>query len=112
MKKCIYFLTFIMLEAAPVFIQEAQANIVESETFRPADEKEVTIPIEGMSCMSCVGRIKKTLSALEGVNEVKVSLQERNAVIKYDPEKITAKELQKSINDMGYTAGEPELAEK
>lgn len=112
MKTLIYFLSFILLIFSSSVSHEAKAGTAGLENISAADEKEVTIPIEGMSCMSCVGRIKKTLSALEGVNEVKVSLQERNAVIKYDPAKITAEKLQKSINDMGYTAGEPQLAKK
>lgn len=103
MKTVISFLTFVLLAFSPPFSQEAKANNVALENFFAADEREVTIPIEGMSCMSCVGRIKKTLSSLEGVNEVKVSLQERNAVIKYDPEKITAEKLQKSINGIIYS---------
>lgn len=71
-------------------------------------EKSVEFPIEGMSCMACVARIRKTLSDLEGVNEVTVNLGNKNAVIKYNPQKITLEKIEKAINEMGYKAGKPE----
>ena len=34
----------------------------------------VSIPVEGMSCMSCAARVKQTLKEIEGVQHVEVSL--------------------------------------
>jgi copper chaperone CopZ len=70
--------------------------------------KSVVIPIEGMSCMACVARVKKTLKDIDGVDRVTVSLQEKNTEIWYNPELVTVAQLQESINEMGYKAGEPE----
>lgn len=67
----------------------------------------VTIPIEGMACMLCVGRVKKTLKSLEGVLEVAVSLEHRNAHIRYLPTQVSPEHLVKTINSLGYTAGTP-----
>lgn len=75
-------------------------------------EKSVTFPIEGMSCMACVARIRKTLSGLEGVYEVTVNLENKNAVIKYNPQKITIDKIQQTINEMGYKAGKTEEIRK
>lgn len=72
---------------------------------RTINEESVTFPIEGMSCMACVARIRKTLSGLEGVNEVTVNLENKNAVIKYNPQKITIDKMEKAINQMGYKTG-------
>ena len=67
--------------------------------------KSIEISIEGMSCMSCVANVKKKLTSIEGVMEAHVSLQDKNATIKYDPEKVTAEQLKKAINKIGYKAG-------
>lgn len=72
---------------------------------RTINEESVTLPIEGMSCMACVARIRKTLSGLEGVNEVAVSLENRNAAIKYNPQKITIDKIEETIIEMGYKVG-------
>ena len=67
--------------------------------------KKVIIHIEGMSCMSCVANIKKNLLNIDGVIEVKVSLQDRNTIVTYNPEKVTTKQLKSCINKLGYKAG-------
>lgn len=69
-------------------------------------EKSVKISIEGMSCMSCVANVKKTLSSIDGVKEVNVSLQDKNATVKHDPKKVTPEQLKNNINKMGYKAGD------
>ena len=38
----------------------------------PLDETEAILPIEGMTCASCVRRIEKALHRVEGVREAKV----------------------------------------
>lgn len=70
--------------------------------------KSVEITIEGMSCMSCVANVKKTLSNMDGVKEVNVSLKDKNARVKYDALIVTEEELIDAINKLGYKAGKPE----
>lgn len=74
--------------------------------------KSIEMPIEGMSCMSCVANVKKTLSSMDGVKEVNVSLKDKNARVKYDALIVTEEQLIEAINKLGYQAGKPkELAE-
>lgn len=80
--------------------QNNQTDLNEGEV------KLIEIPIEGMSCMSCVATVKKTLSSIDGVQEVKVSLQDKNATVKYDPEKVTQEQLKNTINKIGYKAAD------
>lgn len=70
-----------------------------------ADNVSVEISIEGMSCMSCVANVKKTLSDLNGINEVKVSLENKSATLKYNPHNISVENIKHSINKIGYKAG-------
>ncbi|MBO6794405.1 MAG: heavy-metal-associated domain-containing protein [Balneolaceae bacterium] len=69
--------------------------------------KSVEITIEGMSCMSCVANVKKTLSNMDGVKEVNVSLKDKNAQVKYDALIVTEEQLIDAINKLGYKAGKP-----
>jgi copper ion binding protein len=91
-----------------IFLFATGCSQQESGQQEPAagNTKEMTLPIEGMSCNSCVANVKSTLKPMEGVEKVAVSLQERNATISFDPEKITPAQVQKAINDLGYKAGE------
>jgi len=58
------------------------------------------IGIEGMMCMHCVAHVEKALLAVEGVGEVKVSLEERCAFVGGEAD---APALQKAVEDAGYT---------
>ncbi len=72
------------------------------------EEKSVKISIEGMSCMSCVANVKNTLSNIDGVKEVRVSLQDKSATVKYNPKKVATERMKKAINKIGYMAGDTE----
>jgi copper ion binding protein len=63
---------------------------------------EANIAIEGMSCASCVARIKSKVRSLAGVKTVEVSLETRRAKVSYDPQKITVDEIRKQIENLGY----------
>lgn len=65
----------------------------------------VTLPVEGMSCASCVTSIKKSLGSMNGVNRVDVDLQLRQAKVVYQAEKVSPKQIAAAINKLGYKAG-------
>ncbi|XP_049623359.1 copper-transporting ATPase 1 [Suncus etruscus] len=64
----------------------------------------VTISVEGMTCSSCVWTIEQHIGKLNGVHYIKVSLEEKNATIIYDPNLQTPKTLKEAIDDMGFDA--------
>jgi cation transport ATPase len=49
-----------------------------------ADLEHAVVPIEGMSCATCVGRVEKALAALPGVR-ANVNLSSGQAEIIFDP---------------------------
>jgi copper ion binding protein len=101
----INFVLILYLLSIPFAFAGCQQNQSGNETSQMVnDEKKVTIPIEGMSCMSCVATVKKTLSGMDGVKEVNVSLKDKNATVKFDPKKVTPEQLQEAINKLGYKA--------
>ena len=44
-----------------------------------------TFPVEGMTCASCVSRVEKTISSVEGVHRVDVNLATQQAFVSYIP---------------------------
>jgi len=76
-----------------------------TDVVRQANMVFVEVPIEGMSCMACVAKVKKTLSDLSGINEVKVSLENKSATIQYNPDNISLDKIKQSIDEIGYKAG-------
>ena len=60
----------------------------------------VTIKIDGMSCMHCVGHVKKALDGLAGVNSAEVSVG--SEVVDYDGSKLTRAQIEQAITKAGY----------
>ncbi|MFQ5450759.1 MAG: heavy metal translocating P-type ATPase [Nitrospinaceae bacterium] len=60
-------------------------------------------PVEGMTCASCVSRVEKKLSQLEGVLDVQVNLATEKAALEYLPSLIGFKDFQSALTGMGYT---------
>lgn len=62
------------------------------------------IQIEGMTCGGCAASVRQALAKREGVNSVEVSLEEKQAVVIYDPAKVTPEHLADAINQTGFKA--------
>lgn len=60
-----------------------------------------TIPIQGMSCASCVGRVEKALQRLDGVHEVAVNLVTEQATIQAEPS-VSTQMLIETVRQAGY----------
>ena len=45
--------------------------------------KEITLPITGMTCASCVRRIEKALAKVDGVQDASVNLATERAKVTY-----------------------------
>lgn len=60
--------------------------------------------IEGMSCNHCVARVEETVSALDGVQKVKVNLKKANGTVKFDETKVKSEKICQAINGLGYKA--------
>ena len=54
-----------------------------------------------------MGRVQKTLQALEGVLEVVVSLEHRKAQVRYVETAVSPERLVAAINNLGFKAGTP-----
>lgn len=67
------------------------------------ESKGIVIPIQGMTCSSCVMHIEKALGTIEGIVSVQVNIATEKADIVYDPSKIRISDIKQAIVKAGYT---------
>ncbi|OGN07955.1 MAG: copper-translocating P-type ATPase [Candidatus Yanofskybacteria bacterium RIFCSPHIGHO2_02_FULL_39_10] len=63
-----------------------------------------TFPIKGMHCASCVLVLEKSLKEVVGVSSANVNLATEKATVEYDSEKVSDKELESAVANVGYKA--------
>jgi len=68
----------------------------------PADAREVMIPVEGMTCLSCEATIERSLMELDGVYLADAKHEERSVIVRYDEEKISRGVMERAIERAGY----------
>ncbi len=64
----------------------------------------VSFPVEGMTCASCVNRITRFLSKVEGVEEANVNLASESATIRFDTAQVSVADLVAAVDAAGYVA--------
>ena len=79
-----------------------QSSVVPAPATPTAPSAEIQLPIEGMSCASCVNRIERFLRKTPGVAEANVNLATEVATITYLPEIAGLDELARAIEAAGY----------
>lgn len=62
----------------------------------------LTLPVQGMTCASCVTRVEKALKKVEGVNEASVNLASEKARVEFDPSRVQLDQLKTAVEDAGY----------
>lgn len=66
--------------------------------------EKVIFDVAGMRCGACAVGIELALTKKKGVKSAKVSLDERMAVVEYDPAIVSASDIAKAVSDIGYIA--------
>jgi Cu+-exporting ATPase len=64
--------------------------------------EEVTFPVTGMTCASCVRRIEKALGKVEGVEQASVNLATEKATVVYHPAVAGPTQMQAAVEKAGY----------
>jgi copper chaperone CopZ len=67
----------------------------------PGTHEQISFPIGGMSCQSCVGRIEEALSGCPGVIKAVVDFQRREAGVRFDPVKANPDVLKTAVEKVG-----------
>jgi Cu+-exporting ATPase len=77
----------------------------------PATADELTLPVVGMTCASCVNRIERFLNRADGVAEASVNLATERATVRFDPAVIDRTGIVATIEAAGYEVGREAAAE-
>jgi Cu+-exporting ATPase len=64
--------------------------------------KQVTMPIQGMTCASCVNHVAQGLKKVPGVAEVQVNLATENATVTFDDGPVPLTTLVQAVQGTGY----------
>jgi P-type Cu+ transporter len=72
-------------------------------------EKQMEIPIKGMTCASCVNHVQKALGGVEGMGEVNVNLATEKASLRFDTE-IPTQALVGAVRETGYDVATESMA--
>lgn len=62
----------------------------------------ITIQVEGMSCQHCVKAVEGALTALNGVENAKVSLEKGSVEVHFDSGKVNRETMKAAIEGQGY----------
>ncbi|GGU20266.1 heavy metal translocating P-type ATPase [Nocardioides albus] len=65
---------------------------------------EQQLEIEGMTCASCVRRVTKAISRVDGVEDANVNLATETALVHFDPTRTDLAEISAAIEKAGYQA--------
>lgn len=71
---------------------------------QPSDESvSVLLPVEGMTCASCVARIERNVGRMSGIENASVNLATAEARITFDPFVTNRDEIIRTITKTGFT---------
>jgi len=64
--------------------------------------EKISLPVEGMTCASCVARVEKSIKKINGVEDVAVNLASEKASLSIDKSKVNIADLKKAVEEAGY----------
>jgi P-type Cu+ transporter len=80
-------------------VMKMEATMPQAGGRKPA--KEWSMPVEGMTCASCVSRVEKAISKVPGVERATVNLATEHANVTADPS-VTSDALVEAVKRAGY----------
>ena len=90
----------VVLNALRLKSFKVKSSMPGSSTGKEQQMKEYVLNIEGMMCGHCQRHVEKALTAVEGVSQVTVNLEEKNAVVSGADG--LEEELKRAVVDAGY----------
>ena len=66
--------------------------------------QKATIQLETLTCPSCMQKIENGVKSLDGVNKnnIKVLFNSSKVKVEYDDEKVSIKDIENAIDNLGY----------
>ena len=70
----------------------------------PNKTSELLLNVQGMTCEACAVSIESSLTALDGVESVRINVPDGKAMVAYLPEKVKTSAIVETVNNIGFTA--------
>jgi len=67
-----------------------------------ARAEKAILPVQGMTCASCVNKVEKALGSVNGVIHASVNFATERATVEYVPDAVTIWDLKKAVQEAGY----------
>lgn len=78
---------------------ENDSNTIQNEK---KGKLKLTLPVQGMTCASCVLRVENALKGVDGVGQAVVNLATESASVEIEPDKVNLDILKSAVEDVGY----------
>lgn len=98
MKK--FIIALMLLTAAPAALQ----TIAPVEAAAAAKERQTVLFKTNLHCKNCAKKVQENLAFVKGVTDLKVSLENQEIIVTFDPAKTSVEKLQAEIKRLGYAA--------
>ncbi|XP_026558887.1 copper-transporting ATPase 1 [Pseudonaja textilis] len=90
-------------------LQDKNKGTCEDVSLNQINDVVLRLKIEGMTCHSCTSTIEGKIGKLQGIKRIKVSLDNQEAMVTYQPHLITSEEIRKQIEAAGFIASEKKM---
>ena len=84
-------------------MNSAAASPDSTKTPQNSAAETLTLPVQGMHCASCVGRVERALEDVPGVLEARVNLASEQAEVRLDPDLATATDVVEAVGRTGFS---------
>ncbi|MGN6698892.1 MAG: heavy metal translocating P-type ATPase, partial [Thermomicrobiales bacterium] len=82
---------------------------VAPDTIQGGALREVSLPISGMTCASCVRRVERALGKVAGVTNASVNLATERANVTFNPATVKLDDLTSAVEHAGYSVRREEV---
>ncbi len=81
---------------------EAAVKKAGYEVLAEPSGKEITIPIDGMTCSACSNAVERATRKLPGIEAVSVNFATEKMTVKYNPQLVRISEIKQAVVKAGY----------
>ncbi len=64
--------------------------------------KTLKLQIDGMNCEHCIAAVENSLKELDGIISATASLQDNQALVEYEPDKVSSMHMIVATTNAGY----------
>ncbi len=75
-----------------------------TDSIRGSVMKRLVVSVSGMDCASCAPIIRKRLTKVRGVKDVRAAVMLNRVMIDYDPEEADQAEINLAVEEVGFKA--------